>query len=286
MQQEMIVQPDSPASRLSCLVSQFCNLRVLLKENAVTDQSTVIAMILKIDTELGAWPMQLSKDWDYAIIDTPDRTEGLYGRLYQVYADFWHAAIWNNYRSAHILLHETLLDQLDHVNGSTSPLVFRPAILQMHRHRSHALISRLASEICASVPFHLTHPHPHPAPAGAVFFLLWPLLVAGATVDVPDALRLWVIDRLEYIGSTTGTALATSLVNVLRSAETPSPHNQSIDLNPRHYEDIDDENVAEAGDSKGWKHYLNSWTIYSRRSSQLSGETVCRQDGDLYKHRQ
>ena len=261
MEQEMAVQPDSPASQLSRLVSQFCNFRVLLKENAVADQSTIIAMILKIDMVLGAWPMQLSKDWDYAIIDTPEGSEGLYGRSYQVYADFWHAAIWNNYRSAHILLHETLLDQLDHVDGSNFPLVFGPAILQTHRYRSRALISRLASDICASVPFHLTHPHPHPAPAGAMFFLLWPLFVAGAAVDVPDALRLWVIDRLEYIGSAAGIALATSLANVLRSAETPSPRNQSIDPDPRHYGDIDEENDAEAGDFKGWKRYLNSWTI-------------------------
>ena len=105
-------------------------------------------------------------------------------------------------------------------------------------------------------------------------------------MDVPAALRRWVIDRLEYIESTTGIALATSLANMLRSAENTSPRSQSMNGNPRNGEGIYDKNKAEVGDSKGWKQYLHSWTVFSRRFNQQSGKIDCRQDGDVYLNRQ
>lgn len=258
MQQEMTIQPDAPVNRLACLASRFCNLRVPLKDDAVTDQCTVIAMILELDAELAAWATQLPRGWEYAIIDTPDRTEGVYERSYHVYLDFWHATIWNNYRCVRILLNEMLLDKLDHLNISTYTPVFRSVTLQTHRHRSCATVSRLVSDICASVPFHLTHAYLQPAPAAAGFFLLWPLYVVGAMVDVPDAPRLWVIDRLEYIRCTTGIAMAKSLANVLRRANDSSPSEQRINYNLWSYENVDDEHDEEAGESEGWKRFLGT----------------------------
>ena len=89
--------------------------------------------------------------------------------------------------------------------------------------------------------------------------LLWPLFIAGAIEDVPDALHLWAIDRLEYIGSITGIALAASLAKLLMNAKPPSPRDPPVDSNGWCYKDIDQGNGAEeVVSSKGWKPFLNS----------------------------
>ena len=227
MQKEMDIEPNSPSGRLSCLVSQFCNLRVMLREKVIAEQSTIIAMMLKLDTELSLWTLPLSKDWDYTIIETTDEIEGVYERSYHVYSDFSRAGLWNNYRSVHITLLEEFLHQLDKADAS-SPLASGQAMIQMYRQRSHELIRQLATDICASVPFHLTHPHPRIAPAGAIFFLLWPLFVAGAAEAVPHALHLWVLNRLDYIKDITGIGLARSLANFVRKEEMVPGINQPI----------------------------------------------------------
>lgn len=245
-------------------MSQFCKFRVLLKEKAVTDHAIIIAMVLEMDAKFAEWVTQLPEGWGYVTINTPNDPEGVYERFYHIYADFWHVRVWNFYRCSRILLNEILLDQLDQLNGSAITPLLDSGTLQAHRHRSHAILSQLASDLCASVPSHLNHANPQPAPAAAGYFMLWPLYIAGAMVYAPESRRLWAIDRLRYIKRTTGIAQATSLANVLNRSGDLSPSDQTPEQSPRIYKDAVGEDDVEAGESEAWKQFLGTPGKYTQ----------------------
>ena len=252
------MQPDTPAGRLSSLVSRFCKLRTQIKEKLIPDESTIVLKILEMDHELEEWATQLPRDWNFTVSDISNGTEGMYERSYHVYPDFWRARVWNGYRCTRILLNEILWHYLDRHFSSTLNAVIDQATASTYRHRSCTVVDKLAGDICASVPFHLSDSRPGSVPAAIGFFLLWPLYVVGAVVDTPDARRLWAIERLYYIRQITGIAQAASLANVLKWAGAPSPSKRTVEWHSVGYRNVADENDEEHGSHEGWKEFIGT----------------------------
>ena len=221
MQQEKIAQPTSPWGHLSRLAAKLCYLRACVVHKTITDQSTLVNMIFDLDKELNSWPAQLDEGWQYKVVDGP--TEDAYPGPHHVYGDLFQPMVWNNFRCVQILLYETLLHLIDNRDDSILACIPNLDSLQMYHRRARASTAKLAGEICASVPYCLNQCPFEPTPAGVVSLLMWPMLVAGTTDYCPRDLRTWLVERLQYISSRTGLALAMSLANVVRHTTPISP---------------------------------------------------------------
>ena len=144
----------------------------------------------------------------------------MYDSTYAIYHRYWIAGTWNIYRVTRIFIAEVVLTQVDTLlNLLQSPTKTLELLTQ--RTKSLAIISEMASDICASVPYILGHNQPYhdqfinPPPAACGFFLLLPLYLAGSTVGVPHTMRMYVLGRLRYIGHRLGIQQSLLLEEIL-----------------------------------------------------------------------
>lgn len=221
LQKEVAHQPDSPVGRLGLLAFQLCNLRSFRAKTIDQNPSRMLDTILAMDGKLAAWPENLSKEWKYHSSDEVTQAlEGSFEPQNHVYTDYWHALVWNTYRAVFIICNETLLEGLDCLEKLPPFTACHPTEIQWYRQRALGSINRLANDICASVPMHLTRSYSSPVPAAATSFVLWPLYIVGAIKNESAARQVWAIDRLEHIRDTVGLPLARSMAQLLKSKRT------------------------------------------------------------------
>ena len=214
--------------------------------------AAIIENGVEIDTQLNDWASACSLLYNYSIVKVKERSASVFANYYHVYKNIWVAHTWNLYRSIRILLNEMMLEQLIHL--SQSPLercnqdsigehITSPYEEQMMVCRS--LLVQLPWDICASVPYYLGYHHQPqfseleessgPRAAGGNV-LLWPLYVAACTDVVSDAMRMWVVERLEKIAEVMGIRQAKVLAHLLSVRKDP-PELKIIDLDAT--EDMD-----------------------------------------------
>ena len=191
----------------------------------------------RVDREIAAWTFKIPDDWKYTVVgmlegmENPATAQFYPGSMHS-YHDLWAANIWNNYRSNRIFCQMIILNCLERLipsweRASTTEYCSTVATLQS-----------LVNEVCSSVPFHLGFPDsvyeskesdvPDDSHTGAMddlqlpaqksdptarskkvtamggFFLMWPLFVAFNVVTAPENQRIWLNNRLRYIGDTCG----------------------------------------------------------------------------------
>jgi hypothetical protein len=168
----------------------------------VVDPDAIIRDALLLDTALDEWKAALPSIWKYRVVISSE-VQSTYNGQYHIYSDHWIALMWDHYRWTRILVHELILTHLI-LLPSLQPEMYE------QQTQSLAIISHLASRICASVSTQLYRPNSTiPGPESSlqltsVFMLMWPLKVAGSAIGVPDTLHEWVLDVLKNIGQAMG----------------------------------------------------------------------------------
>lgn len=125
----------------------------------MTGVSETIRAALTIDAELLALFIHVPEPWSYKIVKVPTVnrepiTRLIWGEDYHVYRSITASAMWNNYRSARIILHELIIETLSSLDSMNTDETSRQQ-RQSSIDRSRQIVIQLMNDICASVPFHL-----------------------------------------------------------------------------------------------------------------------------------
>ncbi|CZT44530.1 related to negative acting factor [Rhynchosporium secalis] len=167
---------QATATTLSNLAIRYCNLRASMSSfRDYSDSERIIATACALDFEYEMWTKTCPLQYIYQTVNLNERSEDVFSDHYHVYSSVWLGALWNNYRSARILVNELILDQLGY---------FVPYFLGYK-----SGITGFMDQAPKSVNGNL---------------LLWPLYTAGVTGIVSDMMRVWVAGRLEWIADVMG----------------------------------------------------------------------------------
>jgi hypothetical protein len=204
------------------LIAEICDLRALVREASVSDPFEIIPAFLAVDKQLTVWSQELPSRWNYRTICTLNSPYEVYEGAYHVYANVLVASTWNLYRGARMLVNSAILHHLKtlHFDSESS----EPCYLRDQRAQSRSVVSEMALNICASIPYLLGYgssSHDQAdflPPVAAALFLLPPLPIAACWAGVPRSMKEYVIGRLLYIGNTLGISLAFCLAEVVRNA--------------------------------------------------------------------
>ncbi|EHA25799.1 hypothetical protein ASPNIDRAFT_43788 [Aspergillus niger ATCC 1015] len=213
-----------PAWKLSDIMIALAYFRALVKDRTLCDPETIIASAKYIDRNLCSLADNMPKDWQFQVVELETTSEVVMGTQYHVYPDAWVAEIKR---------------QLENVLDTH---LFEAVQYQ----QSVIIMQQLVSDICASVPQYcgyipdvvdgspdtpqatsvadgLTSAYQSsngiPATAG-IYLLFWPLLSAGQMAN-SEKQRGWIIDRMRYIGETTGIQQAFVFEDILKRAVDP-----------------------------------------------------------------
>lgn len=144
---------------VSRVVMQLTNFCAALKDGSITQPSEIIRRTLNLDADLTSILLTAPPSWGYKTVKVPlvdgePITNTVWGDSYHVYRDLSVSGLWNNARSARILMHEMLLEavkSLENSSPGSSGLHQQQIIASQSRQIAHQLVD----DICASVPFHL-----------------------------------------------------------------------------------------------------------------------------------
>ncbi|XMA11897.1 hypothetical protein WAI453_004688 [Rhynchosporium graminicola] len=209
---------QAAATTLSNLAIRYCNLRASMSSfRDYSDSERIIATACALDFEYEMWTKTCPLQYIYQTVNLNERSEDVFSDHYHVYSSVWVGALWNNYRSARILVNELILDQLGYLyqNNPESCLLWHENCFYENQIlASKSMLLQLCHDICASVPYFLGYK------SGITGFmdqapksvngnlLLWPLYTAGVTGLVSDMMRVGVAGRLQWIADVMGSRQA------------------------------------------------------------------------------
>ncbi|OCL01595.1 hypothetical protein AOQ84DRAFT_273148, partial [Glonium stellatum] len=212
----------APGRIFSDIMIRFINLNVAIKNGNLFNSDAIIASAMQIDSELVKLQSNMPPMWQYQTVFTDADSELVAEGFYHVYSDLWVAQMRNNFRILRMVLNEVIREQLLKGYSSNPPLFTAPEYAVQLQLSTNAILL-LASEICATVPQHAGYipslvplhptgqfvpqaqsPESESVRAAGCYYLVWPLFMVGRMTVCPDHLRLWVINRLQYIGRTIG----------------------------------------------------------------------------------
>jgi hypothetical protein len=223
---------DHIVDQLGLEVIRLSNFCASMKDGSVTDPGEIIRTALTIDANLTSLFISVPLAWSYRTVKVPlfngeAITKAIWGDNYHIYGSLASSSMWNNYRSARILVHELIIDAVKTLEAST--------LEDTDRRRQRALDSQsrlvahqLVEDICASVPFNLgagieaneesdvEDSAPLKVTGAGGFSLMWPLLIAGNSGLACQDLRQWIINCLEKIGHSMGINQALAMAHLLR----------------------------------------------------------------------
>lgn len=198
---------------LAAICASIGDLRAAIKKGELTETEAVISKALEIDGSLEHLLEFASSGYTHEIVTAASgpSDECLDG-YYYAYSYLWVAQIWNSYRFVRLLLHETILRQVER-DRDKSILGDGDDPIMGQFSQSKALVVRLCTEICASVPYLLgcfpdrppSSPRRTQRSAGALS-LLYPLYggVCSSWKYIDPRMLRWAIGRLQYIDSAAG----------------------------------------------------------------------------------
>lgn len=206
-------------------ITDLCEIRAHIKDGTLSDPMEIIERCLAVEKLTVAWAAARSTYWDHTTTfvvpgDPFYSQEDIYDGHFAVYSALWIAGTWNIYRSTRIFIHEAILTQVD-ILLTQSQSAEAAMNLLSQRARSLAVIHETAADVCASIPYLLNHHKTRteqtedPPRAAAGYFVLTSLYLAGSTIGVPHAMRLYALSRLRYIGYRMGLGQALLLAKIL-----------------------------------------------------------------------
>ncbi|MCJ1420959.1 hypothetical protein MMC32_007319 [Xylographa parallela] len=238
----------SPPWRFSDITVRFASFCASVKDGSLSDVDAIIAAAMKIDSDMIEWTTSLPSTWEYETIFMDTEPVLVYDGHYHLYGNHRISQMWNSLRMGRIFLSRIISGQILQRISSMPIGQFSSdytTLLQL----SASTISKMSSEICASVPQYTECPatflvkpselrssayswmlskerqpsesdgQTPPIGAAGGYFLLWPLFIAGGLPDSPDSLRLWIINRLKYIGKSMRIPQAILAAEILERKE-------------------------------------------------------------------
>ncbi|KAH6720846.1 hypothetical protein BKA61DRAFT_471346 [Leptodontidium sp. MPI-SDFR-AT-0119] len=212
---------QAAATTLANLAIRYCNLRASMSSfRDYSDTEQIISTACALDMEYDIWARTCPLQYIYQTVTLSERSDDVFSDHYHVYSSIWVAAIWNNYRSARILVNELILDQLGYMyqaNPDLGLLWEDNCFYENQMLTSNSTLLQLCHDICASVPYFLgcnpeSNVFTDQAPKSVNGnLLLWPLYTAGVTGMVSDVMRCWVAGRLQWITDVLGIRQAAPL---------------------------------------------------------------------------
>ena len=130
-----------------------------LKGRHAVDPSETIRTALSIDAELISLMLSVPPAWRYTAFQVPEVDgmsiiSAIWGGSYDVYKSLAASIIWNNYRSARIVIQELVMVTLEEVS-CTSENGISSSQNHFLADQCRQTMIQLAEDICASVPFSL-----------------------------------------------------------------------------------------------------------------------------------
>jgi hypothetical protein len=217
---------ESHANRFSEINGQLAAARYFIKSKRICTPSIVASLLLPVDAMLEAWQKNLPPSWSpksYRLIEQSKSDVDEFAAQYDVYSDLWVASMWNNYRSARILIHETLMNWTLKYGSIKEKLTLQPSV---------ELLQSMTVDICHSVLYFLGYCRKDSdlknleeikikagtaIPGG--YLLMWPLYMAGMLPTTSKNQRKWIASRLHEIGGNMGLQLAASLARALEEED-------------------------------------------------------------------
>ena len=217
---------ESNANRFGEINGRLAALRAAIKHRHITDPSTVISMLLPIESELESWKNGLPENWSPTLHsalqgDGYRSTRHDLNSQFEVYPDLWVASMWNNYRTVRILIHETIMSITLKYGTSEETAALQPSV---------NILREMATQVCRSVAFHLgTYRTGNSTNSGLEgqksdingaipggYILAWPLYLAAMLRTTPKEQKMWIASQLHRIAVTMGLRLAHSFAEALR----------------------------------------------------------------------
>ena len=221
--------------RLSNIMVRYINFLVEVKHGSLFTSLSILSSALQLDSELDSLSTNVPFGWQYQCIFTDADPELVYEGYYHVHNDRWTIHGWNILRTLRILLNQAIRDQLLRAEPHLPPLVTLPEHALQFQLSTENVV-RLSSEICASLPQYAGYTDilsrldfgsgetVSRAREKGTFtnrgygthFLVWPYFTVGTMTITPERQRLWIINRLQYIGRIGGTQQATRFAEMMR----------------------------------------------------------------------
>lgn len=216
---------DDPAWKLSDIMISLSYFRAHINCRTLYDPEKMIACAKDMDRSLCSLTDNMPVDWQFQVVNSAKTSKQVMGTQFHKYPDAWVAGVWNNIRTCRLLLHQEIKQQMENVGTSLFDAV-------QYQH-SVIIMQQLVSDICASVPQYCgylpvisgslsdTQTDGNGIPAiAAIYLLFWPLLYAGQMAS-SECQRDWIIDRMRYIGETTGIQQAFVFEDILKRGVDP-----------------------------------------------------------------
>lgn len=225
------IPQDLPTKRLGGLVCETCTMLARADElliqntfdaNSITTLLGVIRLSTLLDQSLRAWSHEVSGDYRFTSIETPD---GFFGpstslrrgskNAIHLYSSPAVATMWNVYRVARVLLLHCLQKCLTRRQQCGATDLESQETIDMNV-QSVETIHDFFENIYASVPYllgdidkqgNLQQCQPKKAIGG--FFLLWPLRMTLFLDLIDPVQKAWITTRLEHIRHLLGIQVAT-----------------------------------------------------------------------------
>ncbi|KAK0127531.1 hypothetical protein ONS96_007065 [Cadophora gregata f. sp. sojae] len=214
---------QAAATKLSELTIRYCNLRASMRSfRDYSDPDRIVSTACALDAEYEIWARTCPVQYIYHSLTLNEGVDDVFSDYYHVYPSIWIAAIWNNYRSARILVNGLILDQLKNMyqRSPSSGLLWNHHCFDQNQIlTSTTTLLQLCSDICASVPYFLDYSpditglNGQPPKCVNGNLLLWPLYTVGESGVISDLMRSWVAGRLRWITNVMGIRQAAPLAH-------------------------------------------------------------------------
>jgi Fungal specific transcription factor domain len=210
---------DNPVSRFSAITEAFTDLRTAIETGRITEPTAVVRFAREVDNQALTLSSEMPLDWAYDVAYTNRGGDEVFGNKYHIYKDHRTAQMWNTIRMTRLLLNQMIHEHLIKVASLNKSYDNTLDFSSLCDHV--AKVARdMATEILASVP-QFTRFSPggsttlfSPTVASSCF-LIWPLEVAGTSSLSTEPMRLYVINRLRYMGNQMNVRQALGVVEKL-----------------------------------------------------------------------
>lgn len=232
--------------QLSVVINQLTDFCAHLKNGYIVQPTEIIRKALKIDADLVSLMINVPPLWDYAMFNVPmldgkPIVQGFWGDKYHIYHSISASTIWNNYRSARVIVQELIVDTIKDLELLTNDNIGSPQRSYLvNQARQNVL--QMVEDICASVPYilgmeiedsgHLKVSGlgasiAHESDTGATLSsfqvtgaggltIMWPLLVAANSEVAGSDLRKWITACLDKIGHSMGINQALAMSKLIQ----------------------------------------------------------------------
>ena len=234
------VLPPDPKWRESDLIIELVRLRQQLKEGDLSDEE-VISSLLELDSKFLALSMDVTPSWQYQTVLVDKKSIHHYERHHHIYRHELMTQMWNVLRLTRIGLNELIYSCCSETQD--------PDAIAL-RYRASETITRMASDICASVPQYIgafpeifelqmtgrepvildadtrlstLNRTPNPTHHLPCYRLIFPLYVAANSFAAPPSLKPWAIKQLRFMADYHGIENAALIVQILESGEKRDP---------------------------------------------------------------